>query len=368
MISMAALKHFRIAAILIWLGIAGEPLLGQEQNARPPQRPGGNANPGGASPSANPNAPNPNTGGRSPMGQGQNGRSAQRPGGNPVPGSANANANPNAAASTIPSGQPRVAATANMSSQPRVAMSNEPASMKLRFENQELVGEIRNTPLQQVLQEIAAWTGVVFEIPTPEDPAVSIAFFHVPVSEAVQRLTAANNSITYYEKDENGRDQVRFVRIFTRAPRPDAPTLHYIGTGAITKRPEDLVDSPEQAISVLTGSANLASRQKAIEVLVNTKTANAIQALTLALKDPSSEIKVSAIEGLTTLGAHDALPQILLVLKDSDPGVRKSAIQAIGLMGEAIHIKELRPLLRDRDSGVTAAAEIAIQRLSVRSP
>jgi hypothetical protein len=246
--------------------------------------------------------------------------------------------------------------------------SNEPSSMKLRLEGLDVVAQIRNTPLQDVLAELAAWSGIVFEIESMENPQVSITFFRVPLAEAVQRLIGNNDSIIYYAQDETGQNHVRFVRIFTRTPRPTPPSLHYIGTGAITKRSDDIVDSPEQALAVLAGSSNLAARQKAIEVLVSAKAAPAVQALRTVLDDPAPEIKVAAIEGLASLGAHDALPQILPALKDAHPGVRQSAVVAVGLLGDAKNVKDLRPLLKDRDSSVAAAADVAIQKLSARCP
>jgi hypothetical protein len=241
--------------------------------------------------------------------------------------------------------------------------------MKLRVEDKVVIADIRNTLLQDVLEELAAWTGIIFEIESQENPVVSITFFRdsrVSTAEAVQRLTSNSNSVLYGGKDEAGQSQVRFVRIFTRVARPQAPVLHYIGTGTITKRSDDIIDSPEQAIAVLAGSANLIARQKAVEVLVSAKGAAAIQALKLALSDQTIEIKVAAIEGLATLMVHDAMPLILPALKDGNPGVRKSAAQAVGLLGDSANLKDLRPLLRDQDSSVAAAAEIAIQKLSVR--
>jgi len=243
---------------------------------------------------------------------------------------------------------------------------NAPASIKLRVEDKDVVADIRNTPLQDVLEELAAWTGIIFEIESQENPAVSVTFFRVPIAEAIQRLTRNNNSILYSGKDEAGQSQIRFVRIFARAARPQAPTLHYIGTGSVTKRSDDIIDSPEQAIAVLAGSANLIARQKAVEVLVSAKGAASIQALKLALSDQAIEIKVAAIEGLVTLAVHDAVPLILPALKDGNPGVRRSAAQAVGLLGDFANVKDLRPLLRDQDRSVASAAEIAIQKLSVR--
>ncbi len=249
--------------------------------------------------------------------------------------------------------------------------SDEPASMKMRLEGQDIVAQIRNTPLQDVLAELAAWSGVVFEIDSQENPPVTITFFldaRVSLPEAIRRLTGNNNSIAFYDRDEAGQARINFVRILTRTPRPNPPTLHYIGSGAITKRSDDIVDSPEQALAVLAGSSNLAARQKAIEVLAATKTAPAIQALKMALTDPAVEIKVAAIDSLASLGVHDALPQILPALKDAHPGVRQSAVVAVGLLGDAKNVKDLRPLLKDPDGSVVAAADVAIQKLSTRRP
>lgn len=250
----------------------------------------------------------------------------------------------------------------------RPAGPPEPASLKMRLEGQDLVADVRNTPLQQILEELAAWTGTVFEIDSQENPPISITFYRVSLQEAVQRLTGNNNSITYFERDETGQSRLSFVRIFARAPRALPPSLRYIGTGAITKRSDDLVDSPERALAVLAGSTSLVARQKAIEVLVSTKDAAAIQALKLVLTDPAVEIRVAAIEGLASLSAHDALPQILPALKDAHPGVRQSAILAVGLLGDASNVQDLKPLLRDPDSSVAASAVMAIQKLSARRP
>ncbi len=253
----------------------------------------------------------------------------------------------------------------------RNTVPDEPQSMRLRLEGQDVVAQIRNTPLQDVLAELAAWSGVVFEIESLENPKITITFYSeaaVSVDEAIQRLTGDNNSIAFYERDEAGQARVSFVRILTRTPRPTPPTLRYIGTGAITKRSDDIVDSPEQALAVLSGSANLTARQKAVEVLAAAKSAQAIAALQAVLTDPAVEIKVAAIDSLAGLGVHEALPKILPLLKDAHPGVRQSAVVAVGLLGDAKNIRDLRPLLKDPDGSVVTAANVAIQKLSTRCP
>jgi hypothetical protein len=240
--------------------------------------------------------------------------------------------------------------------------------MKMRLEGQDVTAEIRSTPLQQVLDELAAWSGIVFEIGSQENPNVSVTFYRVPVQEAVERLMARENTILFYSQDSAGQNHLRFVRIISQAPRPAPPSLHYIGTGAVTKRSDDVVDSPEQALAVLTGSTNLVARQKAVEVLVGAKSPASIEALRAVLADPAVEVRVAAIDGLASIGAREALPQILPSLKDSHPGVRQSALLAVGRLGDASNVKDLRPLLHDPDASVAASADVVIQKLSIRQP
>ena len=240
--------------------------------------------------------------------------------------------------------------------------------MRMRMDGGGLTAQIRATPLQQVLEELAARTGVVFEIESQENPKISVFFNRVSVQEAIHRLLSGNDSQIYYDSDEAGQSHVHYVRVFSQVLRPAPPSLRYIGTGAITKRGEDVIDNPEQALAVLAESANPVAKQKAIEVLAAVRGAAAIPALRVALADPAVEVKVAAIEGLASLGAREALPQILPALKNSHPGVRQSAILAVSLLGDAGNLKDLRPLLRDPDGSVAAAADMAIRKLSARRP
>ncbi|HYK90004.1 MAG TPA: HEAT repeat domain-containing protein [Acidobacteriota bacterium] len=239
-----------------------------------------------------------------------------------------------------------------------------PSYMKVRVDENLVTANVRTTPLQQVLQEIADRTGLVFEVQSQDDPPISINLFRVRIQEAVERIVASDNSIFYYGKDASQQSRIEFVRVFPRINQPQQPSLIYIGTGAITKSGNDTVDSPEDALKVLTDSQNLEARQKAVEVLVAAKGELATLALTAALLDPAPEVRVAAIEGLASLGAHSALPGIIQSLKDKHPGVRQSAITAVALMGDSESIKELKPLSKDRDVSVAAAAEEAIRTLS----
>jgi len=238
----------------------------------------------------------------------------------------------------------------------------------MRLEGGMVTAQVIATPLQQVLEELAARTGVVFEVQSQHNPIVSISLYRVPLEEAIGRLAGSSNSISYYGKDAAGQSRIEMVRIFPRAKVPQQPSLRYIGAGVVTKSGDEIVDTPEQALKVLTEGDNLEAREKAVDVLVAAKGDFAIEVLTQILQDSAPEIRVAAIEGLAGLGAHASLPQILLALKDTHPGVRQSAVTAVALLGDADNVKNLKPLVKDPDLSVAAAAEMAIRKLAARRP
>jgi hypothetical protein len=243
-----------------------------------------------------------------------------------------------------------------------------PAIIKVRVEGEQVTAELRNAPWQKVLEELAARTGIVFEVQMQENAPVSLSLFRVSLQEGVQRIVGNNDSIFYYGSDSAGQSRIQYVRVFPRREEPQQPSIRYIGTGSITKSGEDVIDNPDQALKILTEGKDVDARQKAIEILVASKSEATYQALLDVLGDPAPEIRVAAIEGLASLNARTALPRILHAFKDSHPGVRQSAITAVALLGDVENLKDLRPMQRDKDANVAAAAEVAIRKLSMRTP
>ncbi len=278
----------------------------------------------------------------------------------PLPGAASAQARRTL---PYPPGQSRIPGRPGQNPSVPQPQSNIPPYMRIRVEDNQITADIRNTPLHQVLQEIADRSGIVFEVQSQDNPPIWISLYRVSLQEAIQRIVANENSIFYYGQAAN-QGRIEFVRIFPRANEPQQPSLVYIGTGVVTKSGEDTVDSPEQAIKVLAESQNLEARQKAVEVLVASKSEYAVMALTAALLDPAPEVRAAAIEGLASLGARSALPNIIQCLRDPHPGVRQSAITAVALLGDSDNVKDLKQVSRDRDVSVAAAAEVAIRKLS----
>lgn len=248
------------------------------------------------------------------------------------------------------------------------ALPTPSASIRIRVENDLVTAQIRYAPLQRVLEELAAWTGVIFEIESQENPLVSVRLDAIPLEDAIRRVTAANNTMFYYDPANAQPDRVSFVRVVAREKRTVAPSLRYFGTGEVTRNEADTVDTPEQALAILETSSNAEARQRAVELLADTKHSSAVEVLTKTLQDAAPEVRIAAIEGLAGLGARGSLPQILKALKDAHAGVRQSAILGVSLLGTSANVKDLMPLMRDRDASVANAAEIAVRKLSTIQP
>lgn len=236
-----------------------------------------------------------------------------------------------------------------------------PEVLSMRVDDGTITADIRNSSLQKVLRELADRTGIIFEVRSEDNPPVSLHLYGVSVQEAIQRIASDNNTIFFYDKNEPAR--IAYVRVFPRADSPKQPGIIYLGTGAVTKSNED-IDTPGQALMALAEGGSPEARKKAIEILSEAASTEAIEALLKAVSDPEPEIRIAAIEGLASLGAHEALPGILGSLKDPNPGVRQSAVTAVAVLGDENNVDDLEPLRMDGDTGVASAAETAIQKLS----
>jgi hypothetical protein len=238
----------------------------------------------------------------------------------------------------------------------------KPSFLKIRVEEGRVTADITDSPMQTVLLELAARTGIIFEVRSQDNPLISIHISRIPLQEFIQRMTSGSNAAFFYGQDAES-DRIKLVRVYPRTPPIQQPAIVYLGTGVVTKT-INTVETPEQALQVVTGNASIEERELGIEVLVKTRSDAAIKALMACISDPAPEIKAAAIEGLAAMGANEALPAIIKTLKDEHPGVRQSATTAVALLGSSENLKDLRALSFDKDPSVAAAAEMAIRKLS----
>lgn len=232
-------------------------------------------------------------------------------------------------------------------------------AMTMVFEEGLVTADITETPLENVLAELAERTGVIFEVRTQENPRVSIHLKRVPLEEAIRRIVLGNDTVFHYGPDS----RLEQVKVLPRNAQSPQPGIAYYGTGKITRTGAP-VETPEQALQAVIGKAGIEDREKGIGILAKNRSAEGVKALMACLRDPAPEIRVAAIEALAAMNAHDALPGIVRNLRHANPGVRQSAATAVALLGDAGNLTDLKPLSADKDARVAAAAEVAIRKLS----
>lgn len=115
----------------------------------------------------------------------------------------------------------------------------------MQIQDGKVTASIRAATLQQVLEELAARSGIVFEIQSQDNPLVSITLMEVSLPEAIQRIASADDLIFYHGQDSSGRSTIQLVKTYPRAEVPLQPSIRYIGSGVITKTGEDSGESSE---------------------------------------------------------------------------------------------------------------------------
>ena len=121
----------------------------------------------------------------------------------------------------------------------------KPAVLSMRVDEGRITATIVDSPLQNVLADLAARTGIIFEVRSQENPLVSVNLNRVSLQEAIQRIAPGSNTICFYGKNQGDSDRITLVRLFPRMDTSPQPSILYLGTGTITKG-NDIADSPSQ--------------------------------------------------------------------------------------------------------------------------
>jgi hypothetical protein len=120
-----------------------------------------------------------------------------------------------------------------------------PLLLRMQIKDGKVSASVRAAPLQQVLEEFAARSGIVFQVQSQDNPLVSITLQEISLQEAIQRIAPADDLIFYHGQDSSGQSSIQLVKIYPRAEVPLQPSIRYIGSGVITKTGEDSGESPE---------------------------------------------------------------------------------------------------------------------------
>ncbi len=120
-----------------------------------------------------------------------------------------------------------------------------PSSLSVQVKDGKINASIKNVPLQQVLEELALRSGIIFQIQSQDNPAVSITLQGVSLTEAIQRIASADDLIFYHGMNSSGQNVIQLVKIYPRGEVPQQPSIRYIGSGAVTRTNEDSGGNPQ---------------------------------------------------------------------------------------------------------------------------
>lgn len=115
---------------------------------------------------------------------------------------------------------------------PNAAQAQKPVLLRIGVADGAVTADISDCPLHDALAELAARTGVIFEVRSEPNPLVSVHLRAVPLEEAVGRIVPAGNLVFLHDEADPGR--IALVRVLPRDGTAVQPGLLYFGTGRIT--------------------------------------------------------------------------------------------------------------------------------------
>ncbi len=99
-----------------------------------------------------------------------------------------------------------------------------------------------------------------------------------------------------------------------------------------------------------------AARERAIEALAASASADDVRALIAALEDSDSDVAETALDALSDVTDPEAVAELAVLLSHHDVDVRYGAVEALGEIGTDEARAALDVALQDDDLGVRAAA------------
>jgi len=193
---------------------------------------------------------------------------------------------------------------------------------------------VRSRPLTAVLDEIsrAARVAIMLDDTRADVPVISLRAQDVPPDQALLRILKGYDVFFFYAPEENGAAGLKAVWAYPKGRGqglvPVPPTLW-----ASTKDIERQLEDPNAEV-----------RAKAIGTLISRKGPDALDAVITALKDDHSHVRTQALYGavaagvpvpvgtLNTLALTDPSSDVRFLALEalaSDPGVKTLAEQAL---------------------------------------
>jgi HEAT repeat protein len=235
---------------------------------------------------------------------------------------------------------------------------------------------LRDAPLADVLRLVGQEARVKVNLDGQFLAPITGTFTGLPLESGIRRLTRGHSSSFAYGPPLDSGQAPRLIEIWviesepaiSADPRARAARLASLDN--LGRRTDDAAVA--ELTRILAQDPDPAVRTRAAGILSRSRDARATPALTTALGDQQSSVRIQAVHGLRRLEgerATEALGRVLL--NDPDPSVRRVAAWALTSLRDAAAGSALRAAMStDGDASVRQAATAAYRRweLGARPP
>jgi hypothetical protein len=264
------------------------------------------------------------------------------------------------------------------------------SSLSVQVENGLLTLQARNTPLRDLLQQIASQVGVEIVVYGAVEQPVSGDFNRVFIEDVLRRITQDLNSVFLYKSQLAGQTSpplMEKVLLYTNeAPNTKGPALPIVFRpdaklaspaspqqsvrSASIPDPEEMQveggeEGDELSLESLTEMANnedSSVREEAVGLLGDLEDGSGIEQIAKLLhNDDEEQVRRLAAEVLGNLGDQQAVQALGKALSDRSAEVRTTVVYALGQMASEEAVVFLKKATKDRNEEVRQAATEAIE-------
>jgi HEAT repeat protein len=258
---------------------------------------------------------------------------------------------------------------------PGSSPSPSSASLSITVTDGKLNLKSGGASLSQVLEAIAAHSGIPIHIHDRAQERITLSFTDLALDEGLQRILRGKNFILFYAASSavNGSQSVapklRAVHVFANgAPRvlldaQAAPETDQIFDHASLWSEKSAADG---LVQVLLEGKSKRSRKRAAKALGDVWSAEAVAPLSAAvLEDNEPIVRETAAAALGQTWSEEAVePLRLSLVEDQDPTVRAAAALALGETWSEAAVEPLtRAFLEDPDPIVRERAARALREI-----
>ena len=246
--------------------------------------------------------------------------------------------------------------------------------IEVAVEQGRLTVDVRDAPLDDVLQAVGEEAGIAVELHGDLTAAVTNSFADLPLDEGIRRLLRGHSyTLSSSDAGRIGRIEISVLTSHRLESEPSAakPSTPDAQQGKLQRIRTLSGRKDAEAIAELSrlagGDPSPAVRAQAIAALGRLRSQEASAPLALALTDPSSAVRIQAMRGVKSLKGAGAIDDLQAIAGyDPDAAVRR---QAVRLMSD-IKNPEVPWLLKqaaaDNDTAVSHEAKRAARRWEQR--